>query len=87
MSKLEFHRIEYKKYGTSTIVIGGASLKQENCEILQIEETKYGYQKAVVKLSPEKVIKMKKIEEEVNKHLKEEGLSHIKLVYGEKTLS
>ena len=65
MSKLNFHRIEYEKYGTSTIVIGGASLKLENCEILQ-EEAKYGYQKAVVKLSPEKVIKMTKFEEEVN---------------------
>ena len=27
MSKLEFNRIKYKKYGASTIVIGGASLK------------------------------------------------------------
>ena len=42
MPKLNFHRIEYKKYGTSTIVIEGASLKLENCKILQKEETKYG---------------------------------------------
>ena len=65
MSKLEFHCIEYKKYGTSTITVG-VSLKLENCVILQKEKTDYGYQKAVLKLSPEKVIKMKKIEEEVN---------------------
>ena len=35
-----------------------------------------------MKLSPEKAMEMKKIEEEVNKHLEEEGLSSIKLVYG-----
>ena len=79
---LEFHRIEYKKYSSATIVIGRASLKLDDCEILKKEETKYGYQKAAVKLSPEKAIEMKKIEEEVNKHLEEEGLSSIKLVYG-----
>ena len=82
MSKLEFHRIVYEKYGTSIIIVKGASLKLEKCEILQREETKYGYQKAVLKLSPEKVIKMKKIEKEVNEHLEKEGLPHIKLVYG-----
>ena len=60
----------------------GASLKLEKCEILQKEETKYGYQKADLKLFPEKVIKMTKIEEEVNEHLEKEVLSHIKLVYG-----
>ena len=57
MSKLDFHRIEYKKHDTSTIVVVGASLKLGDCRILQKEETKYGYQKVVVKLSPEKVIK------------------------------
>ena len=82
MSKLEFHRIVYEKYGTSIIIVEGASLKLEKCEILQKEETEYDYQKAVLKLSPEKVIKMTKIEKEVNKHLEKEGLPHIKLVYG-----
>ena len=83
MSKLEFHRIEYKKFNTCTIVIaGGASLILGNCDILQEDKTDYGYQKAVLKLPSEKAIKMIKIEEEVNKHLEKEGLSHIKLVYG-----
>ena len=84
MSKLEFHRIEYEKYNTSTIAIEDASLKLGNCEILQKEETKYGYQKAVVKLSHEKIIKMKMFEEEVNEHLEKEGLSKIALLYGNK---
>ena len=67
MSKLEFHHIVYEKYDTSIIIVEGASLKLEKCEILQKEETKYDYQKAVLKLSPEKVIKMTKIEKEINK--------------------
>ena len=80
MSKLEFHRIEYKKFDTCTIFIAGASLKLENCDIFQKEKTDYGNQKAVFKLSSEKVIKMIKIEKELNKYLEKEGLSHIKLV-------
>ena len=56
-------------------------MKLEDCEIRK-KKTDYGNQKAVVKLSPKKVIKMTKIEKEVNKHLEKEGLSHIKLVYG-----
>ena len=50
MSKIEFHRIEYKKLDTCTIVIAGASFKLENCDILQKEKNDYGYQKAVLKL-------------------------------------
>ena len=82
MSKIYFHRKFYEKYKTSKIFIMGVSLKLEDCEILQKEETKYRYQKAVVKLSPEKVIVMKEFEEEQNEHLGTEGLSHITLVYG-----
>ena len=85
MSELEFHRIVYEKYGSSIIIVEGEFMKLEKkCEILQKEETEYDYQKAVLKLSPEKVIKMTKIEKEVNKHLEKEGLPHIKLVYGNK---
>ena len=60
----------------------GVSLKLENCEIPQKEETKYGYQKAVVKLTPEKVIVMKEFEEKVNQYLEKERLSHITPIYG-----
>ena len=56
MPRLTFDRILYHKFNTSTITITGESLKLEDCEILQIDETKYGYHKAVVKLSPEKVV-------------------------------
>ena len=79
MSKLTFHRILYHKFNTSTIILTGASFKLEDCEI---DETKYGYGKAVVKLSPEKVIAMRQIQEKVNEHLQSEGLPHITPVYG-----
>ena len=46
MPKLEFHRIEYKKYDTSTIVVAGASLNWKTVRYFR----KNGYQKAVVKL-------------------------------------
>ena len=82
MPKLTFHRIPHNKYNISTISITGASLKLKDCEILEKEETKCGYQKAVLKLSPEKVIAVKEFEEKVNEHLKGVGLSHIILVYG-----
>ena len=82
MQKLGFHRKFYEKFHTSTIFIWPAILELENCEIIQKEKTKYDYHKAIVKLSPEKVIKMKEIEDMVTEHLEKEGLSHIKLVYG-----
>ena len=46
------------------------------------KKTDYGFQKAVMKLSPEKVIAMKEIEEKVNEYLQKERLSNITLVYG-----
>ena len=83
MQKIGFHRKFYEKFHTSTIYIWPAILDLENCGIIQKENTRYDYHKAIVKLSPEKVIEMKKIEEMVNEYLeKEEGLSQIKLVYG-----
>ena len=66
----------------SKIFVMAVSLKLEDCEILQKEETKYGYQKAVVKLSPEKVIMMKEFEEKVNECLGKDRLPHITLIYG-----
>ena len=60
----------------------GVFLKRKDCEILQKEETKYGYQKAVVKLFPEKVIVMKEFEGKMNEYLEKERPSHITPIYG-----
>ena len=51
MSKLEFHRVYYKLYNTSRINIrNGILVLKENCEVLKIDKTEYGYRKAVVQL-------------------------------------
>ena len=46
----------------------GVALKLENCEILQKEKNDYGYQKAIVKLSPEKETVKNEFEEKVNEY-------------------
>ena len=81
---MEFNRVNYSKYSTASIIIKNAEFSLRGCEILDIEETKYGHQKAVVKLSEKKVEKMKEIEEEVNDYLENEGLDRITIVYGNK---
>ena len=51
MSKLEFHRVYYKRYNTRRINIrNGILVLKENCEVLKIDEMEYVYQKAVVQL-------------------------------------
>ena len=61
MSKLTFNRVFYEKYITSSINILRASLKPDDCEILQINNTEYGYRRAVVNLFSENVIIMKRL--------------------------
>ena len=82
MPKLIFYHKFNVKFKTSTINVMGAFLKVEGCEILQIDETKYGYQTAFVELTPEKLIAMRGIEEKVNEYLRDEGLPCITIVYG-----
>lgn len=81
---LQFSRVEYPKYNTASIIIKNAVFSLKDCEILEIEDTKYGHQKAVVKLPEKKRDEMKEIEEEVNDYLDKEGLDNIKVVYGTK---
>ncbi len=81
---IEFRHDDHTKYNTVSIIIKNAMFSLKGCEILEIEDTKYGYQKAVVKLPEQKVDKMKEIEENVNDYLDDQGLDKIKLVYGNK---
>ena len=53
---LKFDRVYYEKYNTSRINIIEYGILvpkevKEHCEILKIDETKYGYRKAVVQLA------------------------------------
>ena len=47
---LKFDHVYYEKYNTSNVNIieNGILVPKEHCEILKIDETKYGYRKAVV---------------------------------------
>ena len=47
---LEFRRDEHVKHNTTSIIVKNMMFSIKGCEILEIEETKYGYQKAVIKL-------------------------------------
>ena len=86
MPKLEFRLVYYKRYNTSRINIrNGNLILKENYEVLKIDETEYGYQKAVVQLNqPDLYDLMNNWEEQINKYLKGEGISPITILYGNK---
>ena len=83
---LKFDRVYYEKYNTSRINIeNGILVLKEHCEILKIDKTKYGYQKAVVQLGqPDLCYLMKVWETQINDYLKSEGIPPIKIVYRNK---
>ena len=81
---IAFNRVDHPKYNTASIYIKNVEFSLKGCEILNIDDTKYGYQKTVVELSKQMIEKMMEIEEEVNKYLKDQGLDTIKLVYRNK---
>ena len=79
---MDFRREDYRKYGTCSIIIKNALFSLKGCEVFNIEETKYGYKKATVKLSREMIGKMKKVENEVYEELDESGFDKVTIVYG-----
>ena len=86
MSNLKFDRVYYKKYDNSKIYIeNGILVVKDHCEVLKIDETKYGYQKAVVQLGqPDLCDLMKVWGVQINEYLKGEGIPPIKNLYGNK---
>ena len=83
---LKFDRVYYEKYNTSRINIENGNLVlREHCKVLKIDETKYGYRKAVVQLDqPDLYNLMKLWETQINGYLKGEGIPPITIVYGNK---
>ena len=83
---LKFDRVYYEKYNTNRINIENGNLAlKEHCKILKIDETKYGYRKAVVQLDqPDLCNLMKLWETQINRYLKGEGIPPITIVYGNK---
>ena len=88
---LKFDRIYYEKYNTrsSRINIENGILVPKkikgHCEVITIDETKYGYRKAVVQLDQSDLCNLMKVwEVQINEYLKGEGIPPIIIVYGNK---
>ena len=83
---LKFDRVYYEKYNSSRVNIENGNLVlKEHCKIPKIDETKYGYRKAVVQLDqPDLCNLMKLSETQINGYLKGEGIPPITIVYGNK---
>ena len=80
---LKFNRIYYKKHNTSKIKIkNGILVLNEDCDIVKIDKTDYDYRKAVVELDNQDLYDlMSGWEDQINKYLKDQGLSPITILY------
>ena len=83
---LKFDRENYEKYNTHRINIeNGILVLKEHCNVLNIDKTKYGYQKAVVQLNQPNLCDVMKVwETQINGYLKNEGIPPITILYGNK---
>ena len=83
---LKFDRVNYEKHNTNRINIeNGILVLKEHCKVLNIDKTKYGYQKADLQLDqPDLCNLMKLWERQIIGYLKGEGIPPIKIVYGNK---
>ena len=86
MNELKFNRVNNDKYNTVSINIEHAFLTlKENCEILNIEKTKWHYRKTVIQLNqPDLCETIKLWETQINDYLKGEGISPITILYDKK---
>ena len=86
MSELKFSRGNNEKYNTISINTEDAMIpiKEEDYNIISIEKTKFGDQKAIIKLNNQDLIdKLKSWETEINEYLKNEvGTGPITVLYG-----
>ena len=83
---LKFDRVNYENYNTSRINIeNGILVLKKHCKVLNIDKTKYGYQKAVIQLEqPDSGSLVKLWETQINGYLKGEGIPPITILYGNK---
>ena len=85
MSELKFNRVNNEKYNTVSINIENAfiTITEEDYNIINLEKTKFGYRKAVIKLNNHDLIdKLKSWETQINDYLKSEGIEPITFLYG-----
>ena len=91
MSELKFSRVNNEEYKTVSINIENAitEIVEDDYYIFNIEYTKFGYQKADLKIYNDDIKeKLKSWETEINEYLKNEvGTGPIKVLYGNKIYS
>ena len=83
---LKFDRVYHKKYNTSRINIENGNLVlKDHCKVLDIDKTKYDYQKSVVQFDQSGLYNLMKLwETQINEYLKSEDIPPITIVYGDK---
>ena len=85
MSELKFSRENNEKYNTVSINIENAliPIKEEDYQIIDMTKTKFGYEKANIKIINEDLInKLKSWETQINDYLKSEGIEPVTILYG-----
>ena len=86
MSELKFSRVNKEQYNTVSINIENTiiPIKEEDYQIMDIAKTKFGYNKANIKIFNEDLInKLKLWEIQINDYLKcEVGTGSVTVLYG-----
>ena len=86
MSELKFSRVNNEQYNTVSINIENTiiPIKEEDYQIMDIAKTKFGYNKANIKIFNEDLInKLKLWEIQINDYLKcEVGTGSVTVLYG-----
>ena len=85
MSELKFSRVNNEQYNTVSINIENAIIEIVNYDyhIMDTSKTKFGYEKANIKIINDDLInKLKSWETEINEYLKNEGIEPVTVLYG-----
>ena len=86
MSELKFTRVNNEEYNTVSINIENAIIEivEEDYQIMDRSKTKFGYNKANIKINNDDLInKLKSWETEINEYLKNEvGTGSVTILYG-----
>ena len=86
MSELKFYCVDNEEYKTKSVFVENAiiDIKEEDYQIINRAKTKFGYEKANIKIfNDELKNKLKIWEEQINEYLKNEvGTGAITILYG-----
>ena len=86
MSELNFYCVDNEEYKTKSVFVENAiiDIKKEDYQIIDRTKTKFGYEKANIKIFNDDLkSKLKILEEQINEYLKNEvGTGAITILYG-----